>query len=91
MKLPFNPKTVAQRGERIYRERYRSKYERRYRGKFVAIDVDTKAAHLSESPEVALADARAQNPDGLFHLIRVGSLGAFRLSYTSNANLDWLL
>jgi hypothetical protein len=85
-----NPKAMAERGEKIYDEKYRSEYEQLYRGKFVAIDITTANAFLADTAEGAFAKARAESPKGVFHLIKVGQPGAFRVSYTSHAALDWL-
>ena len=86
-----NPKIAAERGEKIYNEKYKSAFEAEHYGKFVAIDVMTEKAHVGDSPEDAIELARKENPKGIFHLVKVGSAGAFRVSYTNpNANLDWL-
>lgn len=85
-----NPKAIAERGEEIYRARYKEQYEREHLGKFVAIDVETGKAYISETPEGALGTARADSANGLFHLIQVGFLGAFRVTRTNHASLDWI-
>ncbi len=86
-----NPKAVAELGERIYNEDYRADFEAEHPGKFVAIDIQSKQAYVGETAEQALDAARLAAPKGVFHLIKVGSTGAFRVSYTSNGHLDWLL
>jgi hypothetical protein len=85
-----DPKSLAHEGERIYAEKYKSQYEAQYQGKFVAIDVRSQMAFIGSTPEEALGEARISQPGGLFHLIKVGSAGAFRVSYTSHASSDWL-
>ena len=85
-----NPKAVAEAGERIYRDKYRQEYERDHTGKFVAIDVTTSDAFIGDTAEKALEKARAASPNGIFHLILVGSPGAFRVGYTNGATADWL-
>jgi len=86
-----NPKALAGRGEHIYQEKYKGRYESEYSGKFVAIDVRTEKAYIADSAVEALEAARKDSPRGLFHLIKVGAAGAFRVSYTNrNASLDWL-
>lgn len=85
-----NPKEAAERGEQIYRDKYKTAFEAEHYGKYVAIDIGTEAAHVSDSPEDAIELARTHNPKGIFHLVKVGSTGAFRVSYSSNANMDWL-
>jgi hypothetical protein len=85
-----NPKAAAALGEQIYSDNFRAEYEVTHFGKFVAIDVQSKTAYLGDSAEEALDKARKASPNGVFHLIKVGSTGAFRVSYTNNGTLDWL-
>lgn len=85
-----NPQAIAEAGEKIYDKKYRADFEARHPGKFVAIDVLSEKAYIGESPEEALNTAREDAPRAVFHLIKVGSLGAFRVSYSSNASADWL-
>ena len=85
-----NPKEAAEHGERIYNEKYKAAFEAEHYGKFVAVDVTTEQAYVADSPEGAIDLARKANPKGIFHLVKAGSTGAFRVSYSSNANLDWL-
>lgn len=85
-----NPKAIAEAGEKIYREKYQAEFEEKYRGQFVAIDVLTGEAYRGDLPEEALEKGRKASPKRLFHLIRVGSAGAFRVSYSSNAIHDWI-
>jgi len=85
-----NPKVAADLGEKIYQERYKDVYEQEHAGKFVAINVQTAATHIADTPEVALDNAYAASPDGIFHLIQVGHAGAFRVSYGQSSSVDWL-
>lgn len=85
-----NPKAVADHGEKIYQEKYKSAYESEHPGQFLAIDVTTEKAYLGDSAEAAINLARNESPTGLFHLVKVGSAGAFRVSYTNDTNVDWL-
>ena len=74
-----NPKEISETGEKIYNSRYREEYERKYRGRFVAIDVTDGSAIIGDSASETLAEAKRKNPGGLFHLIRVGHSGAFEV------------
>jgi len=85
-----NPKAIAELGEKIYREQYQEQYEREHSGKFVAIDVSTQKAYIADTPEEVLEAARQDAPEGIFHLIQVGFPGAFRVSYTNHADMDWI-
>ena len=72
------PSYLASEGERIYNEQYRSLCEAQYLEKYVAIDVTSELAFIGDHPEKALANAKRGQPNGLFHLIKIGSAGAFR-------------
>ena len=80
-----DPRQIAERGTEIYQRRYRSDYESKWRGRFVAIDVNTEQAYVADFSEEALAKARAAAPHGVFFLIRIGFLGAFKISTLSHA------
>ena len=84
-----NPKQIAEKGEEIYK-RYQAAYEKEHPGKFVAIDVKSEKLYVGDTAVEALEKARADSPVGLFHLVRVGAAGAFRVSYTSNDSVDCL-
>jgi hypothetical protein len=74
----LSPHTIAERGVAIYRRRYAAEFERKWRGRFAAIDIDTEQAYVADYPEEALAEARRAAPKSLFYLIRIGSPSAFR-------------
>lgn len=81
---------IAQAGEKIYAEKYKAVYEREHSGSFVVIDVTDGEAYLGSSPEAALGNGRKAAPNGIFHLIRVGSPGAFKISRMGTARASWL-
>ncbi len=84
-----NPQAFADRGESIYREKYKERYEDLHKGRFVAIDVATEEAYIGGSPVEAMIKGRNADPTGLFYLIKVGSAGAFRVRHTSDAANHW--
>ena len=77
----FDPQGVAEKGEEIYAAKFQERYEAEKAGHFVAIDVLTAEAYVAPHPEEALELARRKAPDGIFHLIKIGSEGAFRWRY----------
>jgi hypothetical protein len=85
-----NPIETAKTGQAIYEQKYRSEYESRFPAQFVAIDVTTEKAFVADHPEKAIKAACAAAPNGIFHLIRIGSAGAFRVSYISDDRGNWL-
>jgi len=85
-----SPKAIAELGEKIYNERYKAQYEHDHQGRFVAIDVTTGASFIGDTPESVLEAAKEASPQGLFHLIQVGFSGAFRVSFTNHAFVDWI-
>jgi hypothetical protein len=71
-----DPTKLAEAGEKLYQERFKHEYEPDHKGEFIAIDVIRGVATLAKEPEEALGQAQAANPNGLFHLLRIGSAGA---------------
>lgn len=63
--------TVADRGEQIYRALYEERYEKKYGGQYVVIEVQTKHAYVASSAAGAVSKAESEDPDGLFHLIKI--------------------
>lgn len=84
-----DPRAIVEQGERIYAEKYQKDFEAHYRGQYAVIDVKTGSAYRGSTADSALKTAREAAPTGVFHLIRIGDIGAFRSS-TTNANLDWI-
>lgn len=82
-KVLDSPEKIAEEGQRLYDERHRARLEVQHRGQFVAIDVTTGDAYTALYPEQALEEARSQAPNGVFHLIRIGAPGAFKVSFGS--------
>ena len=77
----LSPEAIAERGEAIYRNKFKEEYEKSHAGKFVAIEIDSEEAFLGSTPEEAIAAAQRARDGGLFHLIRVGSPGVYRVGY----------
>lgn len=84
------PQEIVEAGERIYNERFKKDLEAQNSGQFAAIDVLGARVYVAQFPEEALEKARKEAPTGLFHLIKIGSTGAFRVSYASNARSNWI-
>ena len=74
------PERIAEAGERIYAERHKARLEAESRGYFAAINVLTGEVYVAQFPEQALEKARKAAPNGVFHLIRVGAPGTFKVS-----------
>jgi hypothetical protein len=75
------PEKIAEAGERVY-NLHRPQLESWFKGQFVAIDVQSEQFFVNRFAEAALADARAAVPNGVFHLIRIGFSGAFRIRFS---------
>lgn len=78
-----SPEKIAEAGERIYAHRYKADLESTSRGSYVAIDVLSGRAYVAQFPEQALEKARTEAAHGVFHLIRIGAPGAFKISFSS--------
>jgi hypothetical protein len=72
MSTPFNPNSIAQAGQEIYKRKFQEQYEKDYRGKYAAINVRDESAVIGDTAEQALDAALKADPKGVFHLVRVG-------------------
>lgn len=72
---------IAKRGEAIYQERYQKEFEKKHNGKFVAINVGTGEATVSDTSQDAVRIALEKDPNGFFHLVRVGHQAAFEAGW----------
>lgn len=78
----LSPEIIAERGEKIYQEQFKDVLEKDHKGKFVAIDVEGAKYFLGKSPEEALEKAKKEFPDKIFHLIRIGYSGVYKVSWS---------
>lgn len=62
---------VADKGEQIYKDLFQEQYEQEYSGQYVIIDVLKKRAYVAGSAARAFIKAKADAPNGLFHLIKI--------------------
>jgi len=74
-----DPGTISEIGNRIYEAKYKSLYQDRYPGHFLAINILDESATLGTTSSEALLKARQEHPNGFFHLIRIGHAGAFEV------------
>lgn len=79
---------IAEAGEKIYAEKYKEKFEREHPQQYAVIDILTGNAYVGEFAEDAMQKATKSAPNGVFHLIRIGSAGAFKVSRVANPHVS---
>ena len=79
----YSKEEFAQRGDRIYQNEIRQKVETDNHGKIVAIDIETGAFELAESPMLAVDRLYERNPDAQPWVIRIGYRAVFRFGSRS--------
>jgi hypothetical protein len=87
----LGPEEIASRGERLYKEHYQQRYELSHSGQYLAIDVTTLngTVYLADTPEEALKTAEKSNPQGFFHLVRIGFPAVYRVGYRRGTSRGW--
>ncbi len=82
-RISVTPSTrdIALRGEAIYEQKYQAEYEKTLRGKYVAINVNSSEAIVADTGEDAIRLALERDPDGFFHLVRVGHRAPFEAGW----------
>lgn len=67
-----NVRQLSEQGERIYHEKLKRLLEPKYKGKVVAIEVESGNYFIGDSVVEALTKARQVYPEKLFHFMRIG-------------------
>ena len=75
----YTPKEVASRGEAIYRQQIRDKVERKHKGKFLVIDIETGEYEMNADDLVATKRLLAKRPNAAIYGLQIGSPTAYRI------------
>lgn len=62
---------IAEEGAKIYEE-IKVNYDPKEKGKFLAIDIDSKKAYLGNTSAEAVELARQNHPDKVFYVVKIG-------------------
>ena len=85
---------IARRAQEIYDKSLKKELEPEQSGKFVVVDVSSGYHYVADFAEDAIRDARKDRPYGIFHLIRIGAPGAFKVSHVASSKSSphsWIL
>lgn len=77
----LSPDQIAKRGEEIYQEKLKSKYEPENNGKFLAIEIESEEDFLGETLDEAFEKTKIKYPGRLFHFIKIGFPSVYTLSH----------
>jgi len=76
----LNPEQVAELGKKIYTEKLKKELESKHNGEFVVIEVQSGKHVIAKTLIEALEVAQTKFPNKLFHTIKIGSEGVFKMS-----------
>lgn len=62
---------IAEEGAKIY-DQIKVNYDPKEKGKFLAIDIDSKEAYLGNTSAEALELARQNHPNKVFYVVKIG-------------------
>ncbi|NET37282.1 MAG: hypothetical protein F6K19_35535 [Cyanothece sp. SIO1E1] len=79
----YSKEEFAQRGNEIYKSQVRSKVEEGTYGKIVAIDIETGAFEVADTPIAATDKLYEQYPDAQPWVIRIGHRAVYRFGSRS--------
>src|SRR5690349_18291490 len=74
-----SPSQVAERGQKIYEGLRKELETESNRGKFVVIDIESGGHVIADSLVEALDEARQKYPGKVFHTVRIGFPGVFKM------------
>jgi hypothetical protein len=79
----YSKEEFARRGNEIYESQVRSQVEEDNHGKIVAIDIETGAFEVADTPMVAVDQLYEREPDAQPWVIRIGHRAVFRFGSRS--------
>ena len=62
---------IADEGAKIY-EHIKVNYDPKEKGRFLAIDIDSKKAYMGNTSAEALESARSKHPNKVFYVVKIG-------------------
>ena len=83
-----SPDQIAREAERIYDE-LDDEITAGHEGEFMVVSVRTGKVYISPSSAEAFRLGREAEPNGLFHLVRIGATSAFKGSFTVRHDDRW--
>ncbi len=63
---------LAKRGREYYEQHLKDRLEKEYRGKIIAIDVDSGDYFFGETVSEAVSEGRQKYPGKVFYAVRIG-------------------
>ena len=81
-----HPEEIIRIATDIYNEKYRVDCERSHMDHFVAVDVTTGEAYIGEFSGDVMDEADKKSPEGVFHIIRIGSEATYEAGYLISVN-----
>jgi hypothetical protein len=66
-----NIQKIAEEGAKIY-EQIKTDYDPKEKGKFLAIEINSKNAYLGNNSAEALSLARQNHPNKVFYVVKIG-------------------
>lgn len=74
----FDSEAFANLAEAIYKERYQTEFEKLYKDKIVAIEVESGDYFIGDTKMEAAVKAKAEHPEKFFHFIRIGHAAMYK-------------
>ncbi len=72
---------IAEHGEALYQQKIRDKVESAYKGKFLAIDIETGDYAIADEDLVATDRLLAKRPNATVYGLRIGFPTAYRIGF----------
>ncbi len=76
--VDFDSEAFANLAEKIYKERYQAEFEKLYKDKIVALEVESGDYFIGDSKMEAALKAKAKYPEKFFHFIRIGHTAMYK-------------
>ena len=75
----YSSEEIVERGEQMYAHNIRDKVETKYKGKFLALDIETGEYEIDGDMLAALDRAKAKHAEAALYVVRIGFPSAVKL------------
>jgi hypothetical protein len=75
----YTSNEIVERGQALYDQQIREKFEPQHNGKFLVLDIETGEYEIDGDSYAAYERAAARRPDAPFYLLRIGFPAAVTL------------
>jgi predicted nucleic acid-binding protein len=85
----LSPEQVVEKGQKFYAEKLKAELEPDKNGKFVVIEIESGDYFIADTLVEALEKAKDKYPSKLFHTVKIGFEGIYKMGTYSRTGFSY--